>query len=149
MHIFVELLHQVVIAGGKFVLLFQGNGEPVGLVDAVEGLLGLHVEVVVGDLLTDVGYLVGCDDGSTHVDRLSHHHATCPHVAGVGAEGIYHALPQGVALLLDKAAFLVEQSANLLRLFRGKQSFAHQFGHHIVGVAGNAAQDIGSQIAEC
>ena len=123
------------VAGGKLVFLFQGNGEPIGLVDAVEGLLGLHVEVVVSDLLSDVGYLVGSDDGSTHVDRLSHHHATCPHVSGVGAEGIYHALTQGVALLLDDAAFLVEQSANLLCLFRGKQSLAHQFGHHIVGVA--------------
>ena len=135
MYILVQLLHQFVIAGGKLVFLFQGNGEPVGLVDAVEGLLGLHVEVVVGDLLPDVGYLVGSDDGSTHVDRLSHHHATSPHVSGIGAEGIHHALPQGIALLLDKASFLVEQSANLLRLFRGKQSFAHQFGHQIVGVA--------------
>ena len=32
---------------------------------------------------------IGCNDGSTHIDRLANHHASSPDIAGVGAESIY------------------------------------------------------------
>ena len=134
MYILVELFHQVAVAGGKFLLLLERNHHPVSLVYAVEGLLGLHVEVVVGDLLPDVGYLVGCGDGTTHIDRLAEHDASCPHIAGIRAEGIYDALADGIALLLDGTALLLQESTYLLSLFWGKKTLAYQFGHHVVGI---------------
>ena len=148
-NIVIELFHQVSVAGGELVLLLQRNGKPVSLVYAVEGLLGLHVEIIVCYLLTDVCYLVGSQDGAAHIDRLANHHASCPDVAGVGAESIYHALSDGIALLLDNASFLVEQSSDFLCLFRGEHSLVYQIGHHVVGIAGDSTYDVGTQIAEC
>ena len=148
-NIIIELLHQVSVAGGELVLLLQRNGKPVSLVYAVEGLLGLHVEVIVGNLLTDVCNLVGSQDGATHIDRLAEHDATCPHVSGVGAESIYHFLSDGIALLLDNVSFLVEQSSDFLCLFRGEHSLAYQIGHHVVRTSCDSTYDIGTQIAEC
>ena len=149
MNIVVELFHQVSVAGGELVLLLQRNGKPVSLVYAVEGLLGLHVEIIVCYLLTDVCNLVGSQDGAAHIDRLAEHHAASPHVAGVGAESIYHALSDGIALLLDNASFLVEQSSDFLCLFRGEHSLAYQIGHHVIDIAGDSTYDVGTQIAEC
>ena len=104
----------------------------------------VDIEIIVCYLLTDVCNLVGCQDGAAHIDRLAEHHATSPHVAGVGAESIYHALSDGIALLLDNASFLVEQSSDFLCLFRGEHSLAYQIGHHVVGIAGDSTYDVGT-----
>jgi hypothetical protein len=97
-NILVQFLYEVAVTDGEFLLLLQRNGEPVSLVYAVERALGLLVEIILCNLLSDVGNLVGCNDGSTHIDRLANHHTSCPDIAGVGAESIYQFLSQRIAL---------------------------------------------------
>ena len=149
MNILVQFLYEVAVTDGEFLLLLQRNGEPVSLVYAVERALGLLVEIILCNLLSDVGNFVGCNDGSTHIDRLANHHASCPDIAGVGAESIYQFLSQRIALLLQGSQFLIHQSAYLLRYLRGNHSLTYKLAHQIAGSSRYSSGNGRADIAEC
>ena len=149
MDILVQFLYEVAVADGEFLLLLQRNGEPVSLVYAVERALGLLVEIILCNLFSDIGNLVGCNDGSTHIDRLANHHASCPDVAGVGAECIYQFLSQRIAFLLQGSQFLIHQSAYLLCQFRAHHSLTDKLAHQITGSSRDSSGNSRTDIAEC
>ena len=115
-------------------LLFERNSQPVSLIDGVESLLCLMIQIVLCYFFSDVGNLVGCNNSTAHVDRLSYHHASCPHVSGVSSESIHYILSDSIALLLDRSQFIRKQASYLLCLFWRQNALTYQLFHQIAGI---------------
>ena len=69
---------------------------PVDLLDIVEGLLPALFRLVGCQLLAQVGNLVGCHNGSSHIYRLCHKDGACEDVARICTQGVYKVLSLGI-----------------------------------------------------
>ena len=58
---------------------------PVSLIHVEHGVLPAQSDVVVGRLFVEIGHAVGCLDGSTHIDGLTHKDVAAEEVAGAVA----------------------------------------------------------------
>ena len=96
-----------------------------------------------------VGNVVGCRDGTAHVDGLPEHHRYPKHVAVVGVEGINHFLSETVEHadggLSEIGAHLLHDGTHLLGLLYGHESLLYQtadVGAHIGGGACHRGADV-------
>ena len=97
MDVVVQLLHQVTIAVGQFLLLFERYHCPVDVVDALQRILNHALLLVGSQFLVDFGHSVGCRDGTAHIDGLAKHDRSGEHVPRVSLEGIVDLLANLIA----------------------------------------------------
>ena len=112
--IIVKFRHEVTITERKTLLLLQGNNKPIGLVNVIKRILRHSTQIICSNLLSNISHLVGSDNGTTHIDRLTSHHGAHPHVTIVGVECIHDVLSDGITHLSKAGTKILEDGAQIL-----------------------------------
>ena len=106
LHIIVEVGDKFQITLSEFFLGTQRNHEPIGLVNAVNHILGFAVMKQFGNFFGIFGNLIHSLDFSSHVDWLGNKHSSRKHIVSIKRQRILNLLGSGIYHLT------VERQAN-------------------------------------
>ena len=98
MHIAMQFLQKVEIPFSQLLLMLQRHHKPIGLIGGINGCLTNSFCRVTLQILVDVGHLVHSNNGTTHENRLHHHHRTSKEITGIGIEGIHQTVAQSIEI---------------------------------------------------